>query len=355
MREDKFKEFLKSKQLSVDTVADYCSYISRIEKGFKSSIDILTATQESAECALDEFYDRLKVAESSVPSYVCAFKWYYKFAHNGDELASDHVKLGREVASEEHWYQEVEVDDVNDWWKIIRGLNSQHTHQGLFDPRRWAYRGQGDSSWHLESSLGRIGKYEARHCDEIGSRLRTYEKESMWEFGREVARTIDHRNYEKCDLLALMQHYGCKTRLLDFTLAPLVALYMAIDQNEVDFSTAESYIKQHSWSVKKSCKVRRPEICVWAVNLDALMSNDGGGSKVGDEATVDHLLKRADEIVCCQGESDEEQGVIPVFPKVCNHRISAQDGLFLMAKSLAASFEDNLRHELRLVNVSQAI
>ena len=40
---------------------------------------------------------------------------------------------------------------------------------------------------------------------------------------------------------------------------------------------------------------------------------------------------------------EDNAGILPVFPKMCNIRISAQDGLFLMPKCLDCSFEDNLR------------
>jgi hypothetical protein len=38
----------------------------------------------------------------------------------------------------------------------------------------------------------------------------------------------------------------------------------------------------------------------------------------------------------------EDVGVKIVFPTICNRRISAQDGLFIMPRSLNYSFEDNL-------------
>ena len=47
-------------------------------------------------------------------------------------------------------------------------------------------------------------------------------------------------------------------------------------------------------------------------------------------------------------EAEVANGIYTIFPKMCNERISAQDGLFLMPKSLSCSFEDNLRTELMI-------
>ncbi len=183
--------------------------------------------------------------------------------------------------------------------------------------------------------------------------MRLYERESMWTFQREVSKFHEYQDYQGVDLLALMQHYECKTRLLDFTMAPLTALYMALDQNETDYAKVENYAACHCVSTHLDAVVERPDFALWAVDLIALCSKDSSVRKSCDEDFEGHTVEKFYEDagqVLANPVRREHAGVLPVFPRRCNVRISAQDGLFLMPKCLDCSFEDNLRCCVELPN-----
>jgi len=86
------------------------------------------------------------------------------------------------------------------------------------------YRGQSDARWHLEPSISRIAN---------NTNLRKYEAKIFNEFKR-IGRAlvpIDVANSE-WDLLAFAQHHGLRTRLLDWTTNPLVALWFAFEKEQ---------------------------------------------------------------------------------------------------------------------------
>lgn len=81
---------------------------------------------------------------------------------------------------------------------------------------RWVYRGLGDTAFELVPGVGR-GKFDA-------ARERTiYEI-----FERRAAEYVDLRTLNDWDKLALAQHHGLPTRLLDWTTNPLVGAYFAV-------------------------------------------------------------------------------------------------------------------------------
>lgn len=343
---ESFRKYLLDHGKSSDTASDYCAYVSRIGHDINESVDEIVSSDKKMLDCLDAFQDKLRVSESSFSSYASGLRAYYQYK-NGHRFVAPAVKsIARNIEPEVHWYQEFVVKEVEQWWHFVGKMN-ETSGKFLIDPRCWAYRGQGNATWGLESSLGRVAKYGDVNDNRNADRLFRYEKESRWTFAREAAKSHEYRCFDGCDLLSLMQHYECKTRLLDFTMAPLVALYMAVEQHEADYARAESYIKNNVKPSQRKAVLRRPDLACWAINLDALMSKIEacGSGKNGFQNNVENVLHEASLLL----EDDPAQvscGVLPVFPKICNQRIVAQDGLFLMPKSLRYSFEDNLRASL---------
>jgi len=111
--------------------------------------------------------------------------------------------------------RESEITSTGD---LIRRLNQL--------PNHFIFRGQANARWRLESSLERV----------VGKRwseatARKFEDYSIQQFQSKF-HLYDRENLQPCTKLAwlaVMQHYGVPTRLLDFTESPYVALYFALE------------------------------------------------------------------------------------------------------------------------------
>lgn len=99
------------------------------------------------------------------------------------------------------------------------------------DPNdRMAYRGQADAAWKLQPTLDRVLPPK----DEYAKRLAA-EAHLVEEFKTRTVRFFDplekahvgDRSAISTAALAVMQHYGAPTRLLDWSYSPFVALYFA--------------------------------------------------------------------------------------------------------------------------------
>ncbi|HEX8604195.1 MAG TPA: FRG domain-containing protein [Pseudoduganella sp.] len=92
----------------------------------------------------------------------------------------------------------------------------------------WAFRGQQDAGWPLQTSLARY--LQAYVPDRSSWRLR--EERAIRIFRRKAHNYLDNPavldNALRC--LALMQHHGAPTRLLDFTKSPFVAVFFALER-----------------------------------------------------------------------------------------------------------------------------
>jgi hypothetical protein len=96
----------------------------------------------------------------------------------------------------------------------------------------WAFRGQQDARWALLSSLSRY--LEAFIPDQ--STWRTREERSIRIFRRKAHNYLSDSGVLDNDLrcLALMQHHGAPTRLLDFTKSAFVAAFFAMENAVTD-------------------------------------------------------------------------------------------------------------------------
>jgi hypothetical protein len=94
----------------------------------------------------------------------------------------------------------------------------------------WMFRGVGDAVEHqLVPKVGRSSDYSFAH-----------EQKIFRNFKRRAPGFVDLRSASEWDLLALAQHHGLPTRLLDWSSNPLIAAYFAISSDPKD-ATARIY------------------------------------------------------------------------------------------------------------------
>src|SRR5262249_40561558 len=126
--------------------------------------------------------------------------------------------------------------------------------------------------------------------------------------------------------LALMQHHGAPTRLLDWTYSLEVAAYFAL----------------------KSAAGTSDSASVWA--MDALWANERTAdalARVGKYAAasrvLNHLTSAEDEAKLAQSVlSRDIRFAYPLNPYRLNERLTVQHGIFVCPGDLTVSFEENL-------------
>jgi hypothetical protein len=131
---------------------------------------------------------------------------------------------------------------------IIRNVGElSHEVRALDADARWLYRGQPDAAWRLAPSVhrGYTPEQERYLTNEFRVRARS----------RHLGCPADN---DYPGWLALMQHYGLPTRLLDWTYSPLVAAYFAV----------------HPEYVPPNASPKR-DACIWALIAGKLNESQG--------------------------------------------------------------------------------
>lgn len=106
----------------------------------------------------------------------------------------------------------------------IANLLEQASKRYFAKPRgRWVFRGHSSTEFKLIASVGR-GNHTSRSREK-------YERSLFDIFRREARGYLPTIPSDEWEWLALAQHHGLPTRLLDWTYNPLVALYFAIEAN----------------------------------------------------------------------------------------------------------------------------
>ena len=179
---------------------------------------------------------------------------------------------------------------------------------------RWVFRGHGNASWRLQPSAERLGKNHS------GAAVEQY---ILSAFKRRAHQYLTNLPPKDDDLewLALAQHYGAPTSLLDFTNSPYVATFFAVAE-------------------------QREEECaaVWAIEAIAL------------KAGAQHLLRKSDDFfntVDSFGSpevfsrffprSKNPSAIVPLRPDRMNEQLTVQQGLFLYPTSHLWNFELTLK------------
>jgi hypothetical protein len=251
---------------------------------------------------------------------------------------------------------EVEVEMCRTWNDVIAAFDSVgFPKRGETIGATWVFRGHDSSEYSLAPSVER---------DARGTRLewKALEGEMLKEFQIKAPLHIRSAHLpssgDKLSWLALMQHYGVPTRLLDFTYSPYVGLYFALRHSAIG-----------------RCK-SPPE--VWAIDLAALNVSGTRQSERADEVyarmypeSVDKTSlwqKIAEQMLASQYETlrgfdqhwrtvvakalDPDQTrrdffnknglILGVLPSVENQRLSSQQGIFLFNGAENITFQVSL-------------
>jgi hypothetical protein len=133
----------------------------------------------------------------------------------------------------------IDIKTIGDLSREVRVLSATN--------QKWLFRGQADSRWELQPSVhrGYSAQQERYLTNEFRVRARS--------------------RYFSCPLsndypgwLALMQHYGLPTRLLDWTYSPLVAAF---------FSVHPDYVPRRAFADR--------DACIWALDASKLNESQG--------------------------------------------------------------------------------
>lgn len=180
---------------------------------------------------------------------------------------------------------------------------------------RWAFRGQAELSWPLETSFERACRAGQVH-PEIRRNLEWW---ILRQFQRRAHIVVQSPPNPEATLewLALIQHYGGPTRLLDFTHSFYAAAFFAIE-----FATYDA--------------------AIWAVDLAAIdhSNNMTTPRKQALDQNNREYIHRIEQLLAENAAAS--LGVMPVEPDRLNERISIQQGVFLFPTRIEQSFIDNL-------------
>lgn len=97
--------------------------------------------------------------------------------------------------------------------------------------RYWVFRGHGAVGWHIEPSLARFFRSHQENI-KLGSHY-PREADAIRKFCQSAHLHLHHppEPREQLTWLAVMQHFGAPTRLVDFTYSPYVALFFALEDS----------------------------------------------------------------------------------------------------------------------------
>ena len=222
---------------------------------------------------------------------------------------------------------------VSNWGELLELLSEMREDNG-----KWIYRGQ-TSDWELKTSLERAHddfEIELKDAPQIEYQL-------IREFRRCYAGTdryIVMENTLYC--LALMQHHGAPTRLLDCTYSPFVAAYFALERKPQEVKSRPQEVES-----------KKPASVIWCFNQkwlddEAIKTVKGNKKKL--------LRKRPDSD---KARNDDRDNFIPLYmpgpkhepsqkfvsnenPILLNKRLIVQKGIFLCPGKVSDSFETNL-------------
>lgn len=247
-------------------------------------------------------------------------------------------------------------------------LDYEKDHRSNFrdegNKTEWVFKGLRNSEYKLQTTLEReirdVGidtnelhkkhenaeEYRKFYNEELTSILQNgLDGQSVWDIESGLVRKFQRQYYHHgmsapeedniMEWLALMQHYGAPTRLLDWTYSFFVAVFFALEQAEGDYCA----------------------VSVWALEKQSIINNVLYGD-ILPKYVRQCLVKDKDVKLCntwkkvFRRKNGSKSFVFPANSFRLNKRLVVQQGDFLVPGDISKPFEDNLAEVLRKGNGS---
>jgi hypothetical protein len=233
------------------------------------------------------------------------------------------------------------------------------SEDGEVYPQGWVFRGHKCDSQRLEPLIEREYTYSNWPEVEHRSLLEFQSKARMHMNPAHLPQTEEAR--DKLSWLAIMQHYGAPTRLLDFTYSPYVALYFALRNRRAD-----DQANAEVWAINAAALQAKAEKTSRAADEEIRQREDRPSEvhpvNFGDLSFYSSALQRACEedgfwkasirnaLSPCgvRREHFNRAGFVSMaLPPVQNVRLSAQQGVFLFSGAEDLKFEESLHRMMK--------
>jgi hypothetical protein len=196
----------------------------------------------------------------------------------------------------------------------------------------WVFRGQRDAAWDVSSSLERSIPASLRNStdekikDLIGDFLEAAEGPVFNKFTGRLDQYVGSEEGTDSILgkLALMQHHGVPTRLIDFTKSPYVATFFAVEDALDPEGQCAVWVISVDWCQAKSVEAVRKK------------------NKITEKDFPDNADFSLDDILNETVFKSNIPLVAPLLPLKLNARIASQQGLFLCPGEMSMTFMENL-------------
>ena len=176
--------------------------------------------------------------------------------------------------------------------------------------RTYAWRGQNDASWDLSPSLYRRLAKGASNVTEKKMRdaeMGIVAEARRWGLGRDLGPSATDMH-----MLAVLQHRGVPTRLIDVTSNPMTALWFAVEEHKPD----------------EDGSVRRSPGVLFAIDVSKTAWYET--FQHGEGQTYDHLANPlAATYKQALARSKDDKQMFRAFPALPDERMKAQEGFFI--------------------------